>query len=199
MEESFLDSKFFNPEYLGERGLGFLYDIFYFIFVSDVFRYILSAFALFFISVIMYCSVRLLEIRKKEHKHLLHEVEEYAHHMAEKEKRKKEGEGVSKNEHWNDVLTHLLSSNSADWKLALLEADMMLENLLDQLGFPGQGVGERLRNADRDKFTSLTIAWEVHTIRNKIAHEGVAFELSLHEAKRVIALYESIFRQFGFI
>ena len=58
---------------------------------------------------------------------------------------------------------------------------------------------EKLKMANQDNFPSLTNAWEVHTIRNKIAHEGLSFELSQHEAKRIIALYEQIFRQYGFI
>lgn len=199
MENGFLESKFFDPDYLGSIGLGFLYDALHFIFISDIFKGVLSFFAIFFISVIIYTSVRMLEIRRKEHAHLAHEFAEYAHHMAEKEKRKREGEGVSKNEKWNAVLSHLLSNNQGDWKLAVIEADLLLETLLDQLGFQGHGVGERLKATDRDIFPSLTRAWEVHNVRNRIAHEGLSFELSLHEAKRVIAIYESIFREFGFI
>ena len=173
--------------------------MFYFIFLSSTFKKILSVFAIFFVAIIAYTTVRIFEVRRKEREHLRHEIEEYARHLAEKEKRKQEGEGVSKNERWNNILTHLLSTNPADWKLAVIEADLMLETLLDQLGFSGKNVGERLKAADREKFPSLTVAWEVHGIRNRIAHEGVAFELSLHEAKRGIALYEGIFREFGFI
>jgi hypothetical protein len=75
----------------------------------------------------------------------------------------------------------------------------MLDTLLVNLNFKGENMGERLKNADRDKFKSLTQAWEVHNIRNKIAHEGTDFELSDREAKRVIAIYEGIFKEFGYI
>ena len=75
----------------------------------------------------------------------------------------------------------------------------MLEDLMKQLGFKGESLGDKLKSATQDKFHSLTSAWEVHTIRNRIAHEGAAFHLSQHEAKRVIAIYESIFREYGFI
>ena len=62
-----------------------------------------------------------------------------------------------------------------------------------------ENLGEKLKSANQDTFRSLSAAWEVHIIRNKIAHEGQEFELSQHEAKRVITLYEQIFREFGFI
>jgi len=195
---TFLDSQFLDPGFWFERGSGVAYKVFYFFFIGSTFKFILSILAIFFLSIIAYTAVRLLEIRSKEKKHLAHEIAEYAHHQAEKEK-KKQSEGVSQNERWNNILTHLFSSNQNDWKLAVMEADSMLEILMDQLGFQGKNLGERLKSTDRDKFPQLTIAWEVHAIRNRIAHEGSNFELSLHEAKRVVAMYEQIFRDFGYI
>ncbi len=127
------------------------------------------------------------------------EIEEYAHHQAEKEKKKWSGDGSTRNERWTAVLNHLFSENLNDWKVAIIEADTMLEILLGQLGFVGASLGEKLKSADREKFPSLTTAWEVHTIRNRIAHEGLSFSISHHEAKRVIAMYEQMFREFGYI
>ena len=106
---------------------------------------------------------------------------------------------MSKNEKWVKTLNYLFSQHPSDWKLAVIEADAMLESLLDQLGLSGETLGDKLKAADKDKFRGFASAWEVHTIRNKIVHEGVSFELSHHEAKRVIALYEQIFREYGFI
>jgi len=146
-----------------------------------------------------YCAIRMIEIRMKEHKHLKHEIEEYAHHQAERAKKKIEDESVSKNEHWIKTIHYLFSEHPNDWKLAVIEADTMLDVLLGELGFKGESLGEKLKSATQDKFKDLTVAWEVHNIRNKIAHEGADFELSHHEAKRVIAIYEQIFRNFGFI
>jgi hypothetical protein len=149
---------------------------------------VMSVFAIFFITIIFYTSVRLFEIRKKEHEHLHHEIVEYAQNQAEQEKRLREDVGGSKNEHWSKTLTYIFSQHGSDWKLAIIEADTMLEGLMDQL-----------KSANQETFPQLTIAWEVHTVRNRIAHEGLAFELSHHEAKRVIALYEQIFYAYGYI
>jgi hypothetical protein len=124
---------------------------------------------------------------------------EYRHHQAELEKKKREGEGGSKNERWNKVLSFLFSPNQGDWKLAVIEADSMLESLAGDLGFKGETLGDKLKVATQESFRGLSNAWEVHTIRNRIAHEGASFELSQREAKRVIALYEQIFRQYGYI
>lgn len=165
-------------------------------FVS-IYKTALTLLALFFMTIIAYTSVRMFEIRKREHEHLHHEMEEFKHKAKEREEKKKKE--AFRNPRWSEVLQYISSPNQNDWKLAVIEADSMLEDLLTDLGFEGDSLGEKLKNATQETFKDLTIAWEVHSIRNRVAHEGTAFELSAHEAKRVIALYERIFYNFGFI
>ncbi len=201
---TFLNTKWFNPDFWFHNFVNFFHDLSNFIStshtqISGVFHILEFFLAVFFLTVIAYTSVRMFEIRKKEHAHLHHEMHEYAHHQAEKEAKSKETEAVSKNQRWIQVLAYLFSQHASDWKLAIIEADSMLEQLLDQLGFIGATLGDKLKNADPEKFQHLTSAWEVHTIRNKIAHDGVAFDVTQREAKRVIAIYEDIFRGYGFI
>lgn len=165
----------------------------------SVYHTIIFIFSLFFLTLISYCTIRIFEIRSKEDQYLEHEISEYAHHLAEKEKKSNLGEAVSANPQWIKTLGYLFSQHASDWKLAIIEADAMLDSLMSQLGFKGETLGDKLKSATQDKFHSLTSAWEVHTVRNRIAHEGAAFEFSQHEAKRIIALYEQIFREFGYI
>jgi len=160
---------------------------------------VLFFFAMFFLTIICYVVIRMLEIRHKEHKHLHQEIKEYAKNKAEQDKRLREEAGGSKNPRWSKTLNYIFSQHSSDWKLAIIEADTILENLLKDLGFQGETVGDRLKSANQENFPQLTTAWEVHTVRNRIAHEGLAFELSHHEAKRIIAVYEQIFHAYGYI
>lgn len=183
--------------------VGFFVNLKYFVtsvnfssFVS-LYKTILTLLALFFMTIIAYTSVRMFEIRKREHEYLHHEMEEFKHKAQEREEKKKKE--ASRNPRWNEVLQYISSPNQNDWKLAIIEADSILEDLLTDLGFEGDNLGEKLKNATQETFKDLTIAWEAHSIRNRVAHEGTAFELSSHEAKRVIALYERIFYDFGFI
>jgi len=202
LQGSFLDSQYFNPEYLFNQSVFYIKEFLIFVTsnpVTEVWNITLFLLVVFFLSIMFYSTVRLFEIRAKEKMHLKHEIEEYAHHKAEYDKRLHEQVGGSKNEHWGQVLSYLFSQHSSDWKLAIIEADAMLEGLMEQLGFKGESLGDKLKAADQDNFPKLTIAWEVHAVRNKIAHEGLAFELSQHEAKRIVALYEEIFYEYGYI
>ena len=205
LQNTFFDSKYFDPAYLFNQSYTSLHN--FFSFTSGIpadqatifFKTILFFLAMFFLTIICYVFVRMLEIRAKEHKHLHHEIHEYAHKKAEQERKLREEAGGSKNARWTTTLGYLFSQHASDWKLAIIEADSMLESLMEQLGFRGETLGDRLKAATQENFPNLTIAWEVHTIRNRIAHEGLAFEVSQHEAKRVIALYEQIFHEYGYI
>ncbi len=199
---SFLNSKYLDPTYLFLEGYEFFSRLFSIIFSYDVLNLLYTMMiilSMFFLTLISYCIVRLFEIRKKEEEHVEHEIAEFAHHKREHDK-KKEAEGaISTNPRWVQTLAYLFSDNPGDWKLAIIEADSMLESLMGDLGFKGQTLGEKLKSATQETFRQLTTAWEVHTIRNRIAHEGIAYDVSHHEAKRTIALYENIFREYGYI
>src|SRR3989338_7791647 len=183
IENSFLGSNWLNPDYLFNQSIAFFSNLFDYIVgisaqIDSVYRTILFFIALFFLTIISYSTIRIFEIRSKEHKHLKHEIAEFAHHQKEKEKKAQEGEAVSKNPRWLKTLDHLFSQHQSDWKLAVIEADSMLEALMRQLGFKGETLGDKLKGATQENFRSLTSAWEVHTIRNRIAHEGMNFELT---------------------
>ena len=200
--DTFLGSKYFNPSFLFDKQVTAFENFFSFLTNPDLvntYRTILALLAMFFLAVIFYTIIRLLEIRKKEEAHVHHEIEEYRHKHAAKNKAIAEDEAISKNARWREVLHLLFSQNQNDWKLSVIEADSMLEKLLTDLGYKGDNLGEKLKAAGEQGFRYLNDAWEVHTIRNRVAHEGTVFELSHHEAKRAIAIYEQIFRDFGYI
>lgn len=104
-----------------------------------------------------------------------------------------------KNEKWQRVLEHANSENLSDWRLAIIEADVMLDELLHTLGYHGDSIGEMLRAVDKSDFLSLEAAWEAHKIRNNIAHAGSDFELNERETRRVISLFETVFQEFKII
>lgn len=103
-----------------------------------------------------------------------------------------------RNERWDKVVAHVSSENPNDWRLAIIEADIMLDEMVTRMGFMGNTLGDKLKQATRGDFRSLDNAWEAHRVRNQIAHEGSDFILTQREAKRVIGLYESVFEEFKY-
>jgi uncharacterized protein HemX len=137
---------------------------------------------------IVYCLVRLWEIRKEQkEREKLNEVkiieeETYTHTLK-----------------WQGVLDHANSDNPSDWRLAILEADTMLESASQKLPVVADTLGERLKKIDKGDLRSLDNAWEAHKVRNRIAHDGFDFEITKHETLRVINLFESVLRELGAI
>ncbi len=103
------------------------------------------------------------------------------------------------NEKWEKVLGHINSNNPSDWKLAILECDIILAEILEKMGYMQESIGEKLKAVEPSDFTNIENAWEAHKIRNQIAHEGSDFMMNEREAKRVIGLYETVFREFEYI
>jgi len=104
-----------------------------------------------------------------------------------------------KNEKWEKVIKYANSNNASDWRLAIIEADVILEELLRTIGYKGESVGEILKSVDKNEFLTIEDAWEAHKVRNAIAHSGGEFQLSERETKRVLALFEKVFKEFQVI
>ncbi len=103
------------------------------------------------------------------------------------------------NEKWAHVLELMNSSNPSEWRLAIMEADIMLDEMLRAQRYHGDSVGEMLKSVEESDMSTLDAAWEAHKVRNRIAHSGADFELNERETKRVLALFESVFKEFEII
>ncbi|TAK57394.1 hypothetical protein EPO17_02040 [Patescibacteria group bacterium] len=100
---------------------------------------------------------------------------------------------------WSKITEHAESLNPNDWMSAILEADIILDELLEKEGAIGDGVGEKLRSLTRGNLRTLDNAWEAHRMRNNLAHGGAAVLLNNREVKRILALYQTVFEELKFI
>jgi hypothetical protein len=103
------------------------------------------------------------------------------------------------NEKWERIQKLINSGTDSDWKLSIIEADTMLDEILVKLELPGQTIGDKLKAVEKSDFVTIDNAWEAHKIRNQIAHEGGSFLISHREARRVIELYKTVFDEFKII
>lgn len=106
---------------------------------------------------------------------------------------------ASRNPRWDHIQELLLSRSVNDWRQAIIEADIVLDEMLKRMGYAGESVGESLKKIERSDFVTLDQAWEAHKIRNRIAHDGIDFHITRQEAERVIKLYKQVFEEFYFI
>lgn len=96
---------------------------------------------------------------------------------------------------WAKVEEHANSNNPNDWKIAIIDADIMLGEALHRAGFRADSIGEQLRMISKGDILTLDQAGEAHGVRNKIAHAGPDFQLNEREVKRVIGLFKQVFTE----
>jgi|TARA_B100001964_G_C14259474_1_gene614479 hypothetical protein len=135
---------------------------------------------------IIYSLIRIRQIRREE-------ADKFGEIIVAK------GTAEKKRKKWNQLVDLATSPNESDWRLAIIEADTMLDDMVDAMGYEGEGLGERLKQIERSDFNTLNQAWEAHKIRNNIAHAGSDFTLTQREVRRVIDLYKQVFDEFDFI
>ncbi len=99
-------------------------------------------------------------------------------------------------EKWAEVEKNINSKNPSDWRVAIVDADIMLGTILARHGYPGETIGDQLKAVDKDDMLTLQDAWAAHAVRNNIAHGGTDFQINEREAKATIALYKKVFQEF---
>lgn len=105
--------------------------------------------------------------------------------------------GGVKNNRLEDMIMHSGSDSPNDWKLAIIEADIILDELLKEAGYAGVSLGERLRSISPTQLQSLDDAWQAHKVRNQIAHAGSDFVLTQKLAQDTIKQYRRVFHELG--
>ncbi len=154
--------------------------------VWTVLAYVLS---FIFMAIYIYAFLRYVEVSEQETKNV---------DVAEEAWRQLYGSHTG-NDRWTEIQQHISSDSPADWKVAIIEADIMLEKMLDEKGFAGQTIADQLRSASPTNFTTIQDAWAAHKIRNKVAHGSEDFVLTYKIARETITQYRRVFEEFGVI
>jgi hypothetical protein len=155
-------------------------------FVVPYLKFFSTLISLILTTLAIYAYVRLKQVKAEE-------KEKYSNYYEPLE-----GE-VNTNTRWEKVVNLVNSENQSDWKLAVIEADIILDEILTAQSYHGDTIGDKLKAIEPSDFLTLNQAWEAHKIRNTIAHGSGDFILTQREARRVIGLYEAVFREFKFI
>ena len=151
------------------------------------------------ITLILYLLVRMYEIRQEDKKKQNATVAPATLPSSAVSGGAAAGEAGKENATWQDIRERLLSNNDSDWKLAIIEADIYLDKILDSKGFHGDTTSDKLKQVTPDKLPSVQMAWQGHMIRNRIAHDGAAFVLTMPEARRLLSYFEVVFTDLGVI
>jgi len=98
------------------------------------------------------------------------------------------------NKEWDNIMKRLDSKDEANYKLAVIEADKLLDTVLKKLTIPGSTMGERLKAIPSVQLPSIDNVWKVHKLRNHIVHT-TDFILTDNKAKQAMTIYKQAFKE----
>jgi len=88
------------------------------------------------------------------------------------------------------------SGAESDYKLAIIDADDYLMEVLDNRGYDGDSFEELVKNASKSIAPIYDDVLKAHETRNSIVYNP-DFKLSADQAKKVLDVYESAAKEIG--
>lgn len=90
---------------------------------------------------------------------------------------------------WTKILAGLEKPSESEYKLAIIEADSLLNEILGKMGYQGETLGERLEKVTADILPNLQEILEAHKFRNNIVHDP-DYRVTLEQAQGIIKIYQ---------
>ncbi len=99
---------------------------------------------------------------------------------------------------WNHVVRRMQTNDMTNWKLAILEADNVLDEIVKASGYRAPSADERFKQLTPETVSNLAELQEAHRARNRVAQEP-DFLINKDEALQVLRVYKKSFREFGLL
>lgn len=94
---------------------------------------------------------------------------------------------------WSKIKGRLEAGSESEYKLAVIEADSILNDVLERMGFKGEILGDRLKQVTTDILPNIEETREAHKVRNNIVYDP-DYKLTLDQAQKVLKTYEQALR-----
>jgi hypothetical protein len=96
---------------------------------------------------------------------------------------------------WEALKKHLDSQEEKEFKIAIIEADEMIGDLVKRMGYQGENLGEIFQNVPETQIESIAKVKKAHETKNRIIHDE-NFSVSLELAKETLGYYEEFLDEF---
>lgn len=99
---------------------------------------------------------------------------------------------------WQRVEQRMRVGDEAQVKLAVIEADKILDEILKMAGLQGETMADRLKRLNPAQLSNIESVWQVHKMRNRIVHEP-DFHVTHAEAEYAVEVYRAALKELGLI
>lgn len=99
---------------------------------------------------------------------------------------------------WQDIRQKLESNNETDYKVAIIQADAFIDDLIGRMGYKGDNFGERLTNIPINHIVNIEGMKQAHETRNRIIHDE-SFVVSKEDAEIALGQFEELLKSYQVI
>ncbi|MBI2024783.1 MAG: hypothetical protein HYT03_01670 [Candidatus Harrisonbacteria bacterium] len=99
---------------------------------------------------------------------------------------------------WKQIKKRVQSHDIQNWKLAILEADKLMDDTIKTSGFRADTTDERFKQITTSFLSDAEVIQNVHKIRNRIAQEP-DFVITHDQALEILRTYKKAFQDLGLV
>lgn len=97
-------------------------------------------------------------------------------------------------ERWRAIAAKFSLGTTDAIRVAIIEADALVDTTLKGMGIVGEHLADRLSNLDPEDITTINRVWRAHRMRNDLVHTP-GFVLSESDAKLAMSDYEAFLKE----
>jgi hypothetical protein len=97
---------------------------------------------------------------------------------------------------WKKIIAKQESGSEAEYKLAIIEADTMMGDILKRMGYTEETIEDRLKNISESDLKNMSELIEVRKTRNSVVYDP-DYELTIQKTRDVLKVYEEAFKNLG--
>ena len=103
--------------------------------------------------------------------------------------------GIKKiNKRWKQIVERLKSGSEEEYKLSIIEADALLDEILKKIGYKGKTIEERFDKMTTEVLSNLEELKKAHQIESDIVRDP-NYMLGREEAKKILLIYKKAFEE----
>lgn len=99
---------------------------------------------------------------------------------------------------WIKITKRLETGLESEYKLAVIEADSMFDDILKKMGYEGETLGERLDKIPATLVPNIETLKLAHKTRNNVVHDP-DYKLGLEESKSALQAFEKVLVDLGIL
>jgi hypothetical protein len=94
---------------------------------------------------------------------------------------------------WEKIKKRLKKDNESEYKLALIEADKMLDDILKRMGYGEESLNEKLERLSLSDVSNLEELLKANEICQNVVHDP-DYRLNKEKAEEIISIFEKSFK-----